>query len=83
MDSSKKLAIFQAGMLAVKKAEKALWWDWDERSTIFFWSLSPDYQDIAWEGLAPMFDGPPPKNMEGQPPYRESGIKEKVKEKLQ
>ena len=30
-----------------------------------------------------MFNGPPPKNMEGQPPYHETGIKEKVKEKLQ
>ena len=71
------------GDKAVERAQFCSFWDWDRGSSIFFWRWPEDYQDIVREGLAPMFDGDPPNNLEFQPPYKDNDVKAKVKEKLQ
>ena len=79
----KSRAVLKAGIAALRTASKASWWDWDAGSAIFFWRWPKDYQDTAREGLAPMFDGPPPQGMMGQPPYKDTKVRNQVKAKLQ
>ena len=79
----KSRAVWKAGMAALRTASKASWWDWDAGSAIFFWRWPADYQDTVREGVAPMFDGPPPQGMMGQPPYKDTKVRDQVKGKLQ
>lgn len=83
-DPVENKVLLKAGREAViKAAETEKWWEWDKGSSIFFWRWPKDYQDIAREGLPPMFDSPPPKSMEQQPPYADENIRQKVKENLE
>ena len=79
----KSREVLKAGIASLRTAAKASWWDWDAGSAIFFWRWPADYQDTAREGLSPMFDGPPPQGMMGQPPYKDTKVRDQVKAKLQ
>ena len=72
----------QAGLKTVKRAEAYSFWEWDKGSVIYFWRWPKDYQDVACEGVAPMFKGDPPRTMEFQSPYPDDNVKVKVKAKL-
>ena len=72
-----------AGEVAVARALKASWWEWDYGFSLIFWRWPVDYQDIARKGVPPMFLRQPPQCKDSQPLYRDPELKAKVREKLE
>ena len=71
----------------MRQAQHCLFWEWTKGSFIFFWRWPENYQDIARNDFALMFELYSPETMEFQSPYSEdeirTGVRDKVKEKLQ
>ena len=72
-----------AGEVAVARALKASWWEWDYGSSLFFWRWPVDYQDIVRKGVPPMFLCQLPQCKDSQPLYSDPELKAKVREKLE
>jgi hypothetical protein len=70
------------GRVAIKYAMKALWWDWDGGSTIFFWSWPPEFFEGVCFGLSPQFVSDPPTSKDKQRKYTDPKMEGLEKNKI-
>ena len=78
-----KQKVLDAGQLAIKYAMKASWWDWDGRSSIFFWRWPPEFFEEACFGLPPRFVLDPSSAKDKQRLYTDPQTERLEKEKIQ
>jgi hypothetical protein len=71
-----------AGMEAIERASRALWWSWDDGSRPFHWRWPKDYQERIRDGLKVHFQHEPPQYQVPQIDTTDPHIQVKVKKKL-
>ena len=55
------LKVLKVGRDAVRSAGMASWWEWDARSTIFFWRWPSEYKKDVRDGLEVCVEGQLPE----------------------
>jgi hypothetical protein len=73
--------IEKRGWEAAVYAQRALWWNWDGGSTMFFWRWAKEYQQEALFGVPPAFDGEAPSYFDPQPSYMDEDTRTKSRKR--